>query len=289
MADVRCSSLRIRTPEGIGFSFILAGPLVRFLAVCVDAACISCAVSLLTTVLHLFAVISLDLAKALLVVGAFLLSVGYGMCLEWFWRGQTIGKRLFRLRVMDAGGLQLQPGQVVLRNILRTIDMFPILYLLGGAVCFFGVRNQRIGDIAAGTIVVRLPEGVPPNLERISSHKYNTLREYPRQAMGLRRVITGEEASIALRALLRRDEMNPDARRLLFGELSAHFRERAPFPPEASEGISDEGYVRNVLDIVYATSSSGRLFSPQAEGRAPGVRGPESERRTLSGVFPGQR
>jgi uncharacterized RDD family membrane protein YckC len=258
MPSDRVPSLRIRTPEGIGFSLLLAGPLVRFLAVLIDSACIACATSVLTTVLHVFAIISLDFAKALLAVGMFLLSVGYGILLEWFWRGQTLGKRLFRLRVMDAQGLQLQFGQVVLRNLLRTIDMFPVLYLLGGAVCFFSGRNQRLGDIAAGTIVIRTPEVVQPNLDRLSNHKYNSLREYPRHTVRLRRMISGEEASIALRAVLRRDEMAPEERRELFGELAEYFRSRVPFPPEASEGISDESYVRNVLDIVYVSPAPGK-------------------------------
>jgi uncharacterized RDD family membrane protein YckC len=265
MSSDRVTSLRIRTPEGIGFSLLLAGPLVRFLAIIIDAACIACATSVLTTVLHVFAIISLDFAKALLAVGMFLLSVGYGILLEWFWRGQTLGKRLFRLRVMDGQGLQLQFGQVVLRNLLRTIDMFPVLYLLGGTVCLLSGRNQRLGDIAAGTIVVRTPEVVPPNLERLSNHKYNSLREYPRHTLRLRRMISGEEASIALRAVLRRDEMAPEARCELFGELAEYFRSRAPFPPEASEGISDERYVRNVLDIVYVSPAHGRQRAGKIE------------------------
>jgi uncharacterized RDD family membrane protein YckC len=224
----------------------------------IDAACIGCATSVLSTILHLLAVISLDFAKALLMVGAFLLSVGYGIAFEWFWRGQTLGKRLFRLRVMDAQGLQLQFGQVVVRNLLRTLDMFPVLYLLGGAVCFASGRNQRLGDIAAGTIVVRTPEVAPPNLEILSNHKYNSLRQYHRQVLLLRRTLSGDEASIALRSVLRRDEMAPEARCELFAELADYFRSRVTFPPEASEGLSDERYVRNVLDIVYASPDPAR-------------------------------
>jgi uncharacterized RDD family membrane protein YckC len=258
MPSERIRSLRIRTPEGIEFSLPLAGPLVRFLALLVDAACVSCAASVLTTVLHLLAVISLDFARALMTVGVFLLSLGYGILLEWYWRGQTLGKRMFRLRVMDGQGLQLHFGQVVLRNLLRTVDMFPGLYLVGGVVSFFAGRNQRLGDIAAGTIVVRTPEPDPPNLERLSTYKYNSLREYPRQASRLRRTISGEEASIALRAVLRRDEMKPEARCRLFGELAEHFRSRVSFPSEAYEGISDERCIQNVLDIVYNSPHPGR-------------------------------
>ncbi|HOI15317.1 MAG TPA: RDD family protein [Geobacteraceae bacterium] len=258
MSSERVPSLRIRTPEGIGFSLLLAGPFVRFLAMLVDAACIACATSVLSTVLHFFAIISLDFAKALFIVGGFLLSVGYGISFEWFWRGQTLGKRLFRLRVMDGQGLHLQFGQVVIRNLVRTLDMFPVLYLLGGAVCFLSGKNQRLGDIAAGTIVVRTPAVAPPNLESLSNHKYNSLRQYRRQGLQLRRTVSGEEASIALRAVLRRDEMAPEARCVFFAELADYFRSRVLFPPEASEGLSDERFVRNVLDIVYASPDPAR-------------------------------
>jgi uncharacterized RDD family membrane protein YckC len=257
MSSERIRTLLIRTPEGIEFSLPLAGPMVRFLAALIDTACISCAVSLLATVIHLFAVISLDFARAVLTVGAFLLSLGYGISLEWYWRGQTLGKRLLRLRVMDEQGLQLRFGQVVLRNLLRPLDMFPALYLLGGAVCFFDARNRRLGDMAAGTIVIRTPDPDPVNLGRLSRDRYNSLLAYPRQASRLRRAVTGREASIVLRALLRRDEMNPEARGALFSELAGHLRSRVPFPSEAYDGISDERYLRNVLDVMWHSALPG--------------------------------
>jgi len=262
MRSDRSSSLNIRTPEGIEFSLTLAGPLVRFLAVLIDTACIACATSLLRTVLQLFTIFSLDLGIALMVLANFLLSVGYGIILEWFWRGQTLGKRLLRLRVMDEQGLHLQFGQVVLRNLLRTVDAMPLLYLLGGTICFFSPRNQRLGDIAAGTIIVRTPEVFLSNFERLGDDKYNSLRDCPRPASRLRQKITGQEASIALRAVLRRDEMEPDARCELFAGLAEHFRSLVKFPAEACEGVADERYVRNVLDIVYNAPKQDRNLRP---------------------------
>lgn len=256
----RCgfSSLQIRTAEGIEFSLILAGPLVRMLALLIDFACISAATSMLGTVLKLFVAVSPDLGMALMVLVSFLVTVGYGIALEWFWRGQTVGKRLLRLRVMDRQGLHLQFGQVVVRNLLRTVDAVPLLYLLGGAACLLSRRNQRLGDMAAGTIVVRAPQVLLPNLERLSDDKYNSLREFPGLVVRLRQRASGEDASIALRAVLRRDEMEPEARIVLFGELAAHFRSLAGFPDEACEGMADERLVRNVLDIVYRSGKPDR-------------------------------
>src|SRR6478609_9499798 len=113
---MRTATLQIRTPEGICFSQLLAGPVTRFLAWLVDAVCVIGIVGQLTIV---FALVSPDLAKALHIVGYFVISIGYSMFMEWRCRGQTFGKRLFRLRVVDAEGLRLQLYQVVTRNLLR--------------------------------------------------------------------------------------------------------------------------------------------------------------------------
>ncbi|MEI9970964.1 MAG: RDD family protein [Ignavibacteriota bacterium] len=76
--------------------------------------------------------VNADVASAVSVVGFFVISVVYAIVLEWRWRGQTIGKRLFGLRVMDVHGLHLQFPQIAIRNLLRVIDMLPFLYLVGG-------------------------------------------------------------------------------------------------------------------------------------------------------------
>lgn len=251
MSSEMVSSLRIRAPEGTGCSLELAGPFVRFPAMLIDTACSACTAAVLCASLYLAGIISLDVAKSLFIGGTFLFSLGYGICLEWFWRGQTLGKRVLRLRVMDEQGLPLQLGQVVMRNLLRTLDMFPVLYLLGGAVCFLSGTYRRLGDIAAGTVVVRTPGVAPPNLENLSSHCHTPLRQYRGLGVQLRRTVSAEEASLALRALLHGDEMEPAARRAFFAELADHFRSRVPFLPDASGGLSHEQCVRAVLKIVY--------------------------------------
>ena len=65
----------------------------------------------------------------------FVVWIGYGILFEWFWRGQTPGKRLFRLRVMDVNGLRLQFHQILMRNLLRAVDSLPACYLVGGLAC----------------------------------------------------------------------------------------------------------------------------------------------------------
>src|SRR5205814_573295 len=117
-------------------------------------------------------------SAALYTLGYFILSIGYGIASEWSWRGQTIGKKLFRLRVVDAEGLRLQFNQIVTRNLLRFVDSLPAFYFVGGVVSLLNPSCQRLGDIAANTIVIRNPRLAEPDLDQLLAGKYNSLRQY---------------------------------------------------------------------------------------------------------------
>src|SRR6266704_3336479 len=250
---MRTSTLQIRTPEGIVFSQLLAGPVTRFLAWFVDLVCIVAVLVLLGFVFSLLQLISANLAGALYLLTYFVISIGYAIACEWGWRGQTIGKRLLRLRVVDAEGLRLQFHQIVTRNLLRFVDSLPAFYLVGGIVSLLNPACQRLGDIAANTIVIRNPRLMEPDLDQLLAGKYNSLRQYPHLAARLRQLVLPTEAALAVQALLRRDEFEPVARIELFAELAAHFRQKVEFPSEAIEGITDEQYLRNVVDVLYRT------------------------------------
>jgi uncharacterized RDD family membrane protein YckC len=247
----KTASILIRTPEGITFSLLLAGPVTRFLAWGIDFACIAAATMVTRTMLGFAGIISVDLSRGLSLVASFVIAVGYGMAAEWYWRGQTVGKRLLRLRVMDARGLKLRFSQVAIRNLLRFVDSLPALYAVGGIACLFSRRVQRLGDMAADTVVVRNPRTGDPDLEQVLSGKYNSLRDYPYLCTRLRQRTMPQEGSIALQAVLRREEFDPAARPVLFGQIASHFRSLVEFPEEALYGITDEQYIRNVVDVLY--------------------------------------
>jgi uncharacterized RDD family membrane protein YckC len=249
----KTNTLLIRTPEGIVFSQLLAGPMARFAAWGIDLACILTATMALNSLIGFLGLVSLDLARAIGTLAYFIVSIGYGMATEWHWRGQTIGKRLLRLRVIDAEGLRLQFSQIVIRNLLRFVDMLPAFYLVGGIACLVNRRAQRLGDLAANTVVVRNPKIAEPDLDQLLAGKYNSLRDYPHLEARLRQRISPAEASIAMQAVLRRDRLDLQARVELFAEIAAHFRSKVEFPTEATDGITDEQYVRNVLDVLYRT------------------------------------
>ena len=189
MNSSRTSTLTIRTPEGVVFSLQLASPVTRFLAWAIDMACISAAMMMLGTALHLLDLVSLDFSRAISVLAYFAVQIVYGLFCEWLWRGQTLGKRLLRLRVVDARGMRLQFSQIVIRNLLRFVDMLPAFYLVGGIATLVNSRTQRLGDLAANTVVIRSPQIEQPDLEQVLAGKFNSFRSHPHLEARLRQKI----------------------------------------------------------------------------------------------------
>lgn len=251
MTDERLDQLRVRTPEGVSFTFQLASPVTRLAAWFVDKLTIIAAWTLLSALIRLLSIFSPDFATGVIQVAFFALATGYGIACEWLWNGQTIGKRLLHLRVMDERGLPLRFSQVVIRNLVRALDALPIAYLVGGLAALAGRKAQRLGDFAAATIVVHEPPLARTDLGGLVLAKYNSLRGQRHVAARLRAAISPALAYAALQALWRRDEFDDAARVTLFAELAGHFRALTPLPLEANEGISDEQLVRNVVEVVF--------------------------------------
>jgi len=170
-------SLIIETPERVLLQFALASIGNRFLAVAIDHF-----IQYLSIFLLAWAFISLsglsggggsesaagaidvfeELPKwtiALLIIFVFLIFVGYFAVFEWLWNGQTPGKRLLKLRVIREDGRPVTLWEAVARNLLRIFDAVPgfvvPIYSIGLITIFMSRRDQRIGDIFAGTVVVR--------------------------------------------------------------------------------------------------------------------------------------
>lgn len=265
MTERRDNSLLIRTPEGIEFALPLGGPFSRMLALVIDLAAVAALGQVLEKLIAPLVIFGQDMAGGVMIVANFLLSLLYAMISEWAWRGQTVGKRLLGLRVVDARGFRLEPSQVIVRNLMRLLDALPLLYLVGGIACVFSRRRQRLGDLAAGTVVVRTPRLPRPDLDQVLGGKYNSLTEHRHLAARLRQKVSPEVARIALEALLRRDQLDPAARLALFAQLAGHFRVLVPYPAEIAEQIADEPYVRDVVELLYRPADrelSVRVMSP---------------------------
>lgn len=250
----RASVVEIHTPEGVTFSLPLAGPVSRMLALAIDGLITTTATLAISYVGGGLAALLGDYLVGAVILLYFGVQIGYGVALEWLWNGRTLGKRVLGLRVVDALGLRLTFSQVLIRNLLRAVDSLPVFYLLGGIVCVFNSRLQRLGDLAAGTIVVRTRLLRLPALPAAQGIRQNSLRGYTALAARLRQKVEPDLARIALDALRRRDELEPAARLRLFAEMATWFRSLVEFPEDATLYLTDEQYVWNVIEIVFQSA-----------------------------------
>ncbi len=162
--------LSIATPELIALEFAPAGVGSRGLALFLDYTLQGGA---LLIALICWAMADLRLPgqavawmRAAWILIPFLLQWGYFAFFEAFWKGQTPGKRMLRLRVISESGRAVTFWEALLRNLLRVVDFLPALYTAGAVSIFWTRRQQRLGDLAAGTLVVHeqhnLPAAVAP-------------------------------------------------------------------------------------------------------------------------------
>jgi uncharacterized membrane protein SpoIIM required for sporulation/uncharacterized RDD family membrane protein YckC len=201
----------IETPEQVALSFPLAGPGSRFGAFLLDGVVLGSGLIGLTLAgVFLLSWLGIQAAApvltALLLVGSFCAVWGYFIFFEGLRNGQTPGKRRFGLRVVHDGGHPLTLRGAAVRNLLRLIDIQPMpSFLLGGAMILFHRRAQRLGDLAAGTIVVRervvsqLPEERPgEGPPRLTAEEYEVLVAYVRRREDLE---LGARTRLALKIL----------------------------------------------------------------------------------------
>lgn len=150
-------SVRIETPEHVVLEYELAGLGSRGAAALVDQLAILLVLAALM-LLNLFARrwgLPQEAAFPVLLLAGFSIWYGYYTFFEGLRSGQTPGKRLLGLRVVMETGHPVTLGAAAVRNLLRTADFLPPPYLLGAALIAIHPRNRRLGDLAAGTVVVR--------------------------------------------------------------------------------------------------------------------------------------
>lgn len=146
--------LHIDTPEGAQLSLSLAGPIPRALAYGLDLALRGLILFLVSIPLMLMG----GHGYGLYLVLMFLLEWFYPVFFEMLWQGRTPGKRAMKLAVVHGNGAPLSLNGSLVRNLLRTADLFPIAYLTGFVVMLISPRLQRLGDLAADTVVIHVPE-----------------------------------------------------------------------------------------------------------------------------------
>jgi len=213
--------LTIATPEGVDLELTLAGVGSRFTSALVDYLIQLVVLVALGFVLALGADVtpgSGGYAAAVWVLLAFVLFVGYDIAFEVLASGRTPGKRMNGLRVVrESGGPVTFPTSVV-RNVLRLIDLLPGTYLVGIASILVSKRNQRLGDLAAGTLVVRERRALPAEPLLPSYRRPVEAPAWDTSGIGV------DELTAVRSFLARRDSLTANARAQLAHELAARLR-----------------------------------------------------------------
>src|SRR5262252_8560459 len=149
--------LVVATPERVSFRLETAGLGSRFVAQLIDGLALTgilIAVGSASTGLGVLTRNAL-LATLVFVLLGLLVVAAYWIVPEALWDGKSLGKLALGLRVVDAQGGPITAGQAIVRNLLRIVDVLPVYYAVGAIAIFFSSRNQRLGDMVAGTVVVR--------------------------------------------------------------------------------------------------------------------------------------
>jgi uncharacterized RDD family membrane protein YckC len=169
--------LIIETPERVPLHFALASIGNRFIAAAIDHAIQALTIALIAiaaAVLASFSIFEQSLSSApkwvyaVMILLLFLIFAGYFAFFEWLWSGQTPGKRWLKLRVIREDGRPITFWEASVRNLLRSFDMMPFpFYSIGLISVFSTTRDQRIGDMVAGTVVVREREAEAPAFAQV--------------------------------------------------------------------------------------------------------------------------
>jgi uncharacterized RDD family membrane protein YckC len=251
----------VETPEQVVFSYSIAGIGTRAAAVVVDMAIIMAA-TLVLFVLALALLIAMGTdrragvemitegwAMALLVVLQFVIMWGYHVGFEGLRDGQTPGKRLLRIRVVRDGGYSVTVGEAAIRNVLRVVDMLPPMTYLVGIIAVLQSRSgKRLGDVVAGTMVVR---------ERVMREQIDQLAPAATEAVSVTAALSEPEFALLERFLARLPSLSGDARSALVHQLTTRFE--AQLPADALPG-------EPALAMLYAQERQARAAGMAARG-----------------------
>ena len=226
--------LTIETPEQTLLEFPLAGIGSRFLAIALD------------TLLQVGAYIVLGLIVAAVSLAGFLpalgkqwgiaiaiflafaVQFGYYTTFESIWNGQTPGKRWTHLRVIQDSGRPISAFDAILRNLLRIVDQLPTLYAVGIVTILISRENKRVGDYAAGTVVIH--EKPLQGMGSIWS-----IAAAPAQAAPVIPVVSlsVDELRLVETFFERRGSLDPDVRRSMGRQIAQRLGDRLHVPAEA--------------------------------------------------------
>ena len=231
--------IRITTPEGVDLDIALAGLGSRAAAGFVDQVIQMFAYVAFVLVLIAPFADSLPLIAALGISILFVVHVGYHVAFEVLGSGRSPGKRLLGLRVVREGGSPVSFRESAIRNALRIVDAELTLYAAGMVSVLVSAKNQRLGDMAAGTIVIRERSGAPTS----PAPRVDMGAEIPSWDVG---GVTDDDL-IAVRLFLeRREHMDPAARLRIAQQLATRLRPRVSGAPD---DMGAEGFLWSLYTV----------------------------------------
>ena len=228
--------IEIRTPEGFNLEITLAGLGSRSAAAIIDTIIIV-ALSILVYLPFRSGFPPLPV-RIVLTAMPIVLFFGYHLVFETMGRRQSPGKRLLRLRVVKTDGAPVNATGSLARNLIRLVDFMPMFYLIGIVTVFSTTQNQRLGDLAAGTIVVMEPK---------ADEFLAPLPSFADLPEGWDvSAVTDEDVAIMRQFMLRRENLKPEARSKIGFQISKDIEAKVSRPPQM---MNSEQTIQTVLDL----------------------------------------
>lgn len=245
----------IETPENVDLQRRLAGIGSRFAAGLIDHLLIACLLAVLIVVFFAFSVnlISIGarameqayaLALAVFILLGFLIYWGYFFFFEMWMNGRTPGKKWLKIRVVRLEGGAITFDAIAVRNLLRAVDVLGF-YGVAGIAMFATKKVQRLGDLAAGTVVIS--EEVPDYGAKYDS-KQKVFDDMPAPAGALAATrLTPQEYRLLHNYRLRREQLTIEARQRLLPQLLRPILERLGMPLAGDSPAVLEAQLENLI------------------------------------------
>ena len=228
----------VETPEQTNIEFTVAGVGSRALAFLVDSLIEGGVIMIGLILLGVFTSFSVAALRvtgawvlAAFLLAAFLLYYGYFALFEFFWNGQTPGKRIVGIRVIKDSGRRLSAFETIGRNLLRIVDQLPGFYAVGILTSLLNRQNKRLGDLVAGAIVVRERK----RAELTPSWHADQTTAKARGPLGAER-LTDDELILIESFLARRWQLDPTIRWRMADEILRRLEGKLSFRPDERAG-----------------------------------------------------
>lgn len=244
--------LRVLTAELVPLEYRLASLPERALAAVVDDVVVLAATTVLATaamyVGALTGGLALGVGAGVVAIASFALSIGYRWWAEARCGGRTLGKRFLALRVVQANGTPLLSWQAFVRNVTRVVDQLPLFHLLGAVCIVIDPKGRRVGDMIAGTVVIREVRRAAPPVPRALIDAQNSLLADGGAASRIRSRLSDREAVLLTEFVAGNARIDLSRRLRLSERIARHYRERLHLG--AHEGLPDEVLLRGIVGVL---------------------------------------